>query len=186
MRRTLGVAGAASLGLMLVLAPGVARGQLLPGAKINIAAGATFATGNFGSRNNSGYNVALGIDLTPPLSPLGFRAEGIFNEFDQNFTNPFTGVSGGKTRVAGITGNATFDLSLGLIPVGSLYAIGGIGYYSSREPAFQGSSVTNFGWNVGGGYRFPLTGFSAYVEARYHRISNADVSMVPLSFGLVF
>jgi opacity protein-like surface antigen len=68
----------------------------------------------------------------------------------------------------------------------ALYGIGGVGYYSSKEPAFDLSSQSNFGWNVGGGFRFPLTGFSAYVEARYHRISNADISMVPVSFGLIF
>ena len=44
----------------------------------------------------------------------------------------------------------------------------------------------NFGYNVGGGVRFALSGFSAYVEARYHSISNANVSFVPLVFGLQF
>ena len=184
MRQTL---GAATLALVISVLPAASRGQV-PGMKLNIAAGAAFATGNFGSRNNTGYNVAAGLNLTPPLSPLGFRVEGLYNEFDQNFTNPGFGSSGGKTRVGGVTANAMYDLPIG-IPTGglvALYAIGGAGYYISKEPALDVNSQNNFGWNIGAGFRFPLTGFSAYVEARYHSVSNVDISMIPLSFGLIF
>jgi len=64
--------------------------------------------------------------------------------------------------------------------------IGGIGYYSTRDASFTTRTESNIGWNVGGGFQFPLTGFSGYVEARYHTVSNTDVRFVPISFGLLF
>ena len=67
----------------------------------------------------------------------------------------------------------------------NLYFIGGIGYYNTRIVPLRFSD-SNAGWNVGGGFKFPLTGFSAYVEARYHSIANTEVRFVPISFGLLF
>jgi hypothetical protein len=143
----------------------------------NIAAGLTLPTGSFGDDNDAGYNLILGLGTRSRTSPLGFRAEGIFSEFDAHGSDQ-------KSRAAGITGNLTYDLTSGTrTNVNSLYIIGGIGYYSTRQ--FR-VSETNVGWNVGGGFQFPLSGFSAYVEARYHTVSNTDVRFVPISFGLIF
>jgi hypothetical protein len=143
----------------------------------NIAAGLTLPTGSFGDDHDAGYNLILGLGTKPRTSPLGFRAEGIFNEFDAHGT-------ASKSRVTGLTGNVTYDLTNGARNnTNSLYVIGGIGYYNTRQ---FGVSDSNVGWNVGGGFQFPLTGFSAYIEARYHTVSNTDVRFVPISFGLVF
>ena len=147
----------------------------------NIAAGLTLPTGSFGDENDAGYNLILGLGTKPRASALGFRAEGIFNEFDAHGTSA-------KSRAAGITGNVTYDLTSGARNnTNSLFVIGGIGYYNTRV-AFPQLTVSesNVGWNVGGGFQFPLTGFSAYIEARYHTVSNTDVRFVPISFGLVF
>src|SRR5581483_7288748 len=72
---------------------------------INFSAGASFPTGNFGDLNDVGYNLNLGLALNQPANPLGFRVEGLFNQFNSNF--------GDNTRFLGITGNATYDLPLG-------------------------------------------------------------------------
>jgi len=147
----------------------------------NLAAGVTLPTGAFGDRNDAGYNVIVGLGMKQRGSALGFRAEGIYNEFNEHGTNE-------KSRAGGITANATYDLSTNSRSnTSSLYVIGGVGYYSTRETFFSfGESQTNIGWNVGGGFQFPLTGFSAYVEARYHTVSSTVVRFVPISFGLVF
>ena len=146
----------------------------------NVAAGLTLPTGAFGDRNDAGYNVIVGLGMKQPGSSLGFRAEGIYNEFNEHGTND-------KSHASGITGNAIYDLAAGSRNnTSSLYFIGGIGYYSTREPFFSSESQTNLGWNVGGGFEFPLSGFSAYVEARYHTVSNTVVRFVPISFGVAF
>jgi opacity protein-like surface antigen len=146
----------------------------------NVAAGLTLPTATFSDRNDAGYNIILGLGVKEHGSALGFRAEGIYNEFNEKNTND-------KSHAGGITANAMYDLSTNSrTNTSSLYVIGGVGYYNTREPFFSGESQSNFGWNVGGGFEFPLTGFSAYVEARYHSISNTDVRFVPISFGLVF
>ena len=54
-------------------------------------------------------------------------------------------------------------------------------WFAGRRPQYF--QVDQF---IGGGFRFPLTGFSAYVEARYHSINNTSIRFVPVSFGLVF
>lgn len=146
----------------------------------NLAAGVTLPTGTFSDRNDAGYNLIFGLGVRQHGSPLGFRAEGIYNEFNEKDTND-------KSHAGGITANALYDLSTNSrTNTSSLYVIGGVGYYNTREPFFSSESQSNFGWNVGGGFEFPLTGFSAYVEARYHSISNTDIRFIPISFGLVF
>jgi hypothetical protein len=169
-------------GVLLAFAavvPTMLRGQSST-THFNIAAGLTLPTGTFADDNDAGYNLILGIGAKPRTSALGFRAEGIFNEFNERGTS-------GKSRASAITGNLTYDLTSGnRANTNSLYVIGGIGYYSTREPFFYTDNQTNVGWNVGGGFHFPLTSFSAYLEARYHTVSNTRVRFVPISFGLLF
>jgi hypothetical protein len=148
-----------------------------------IAAGLTLPTGTFADLNDAGYHAIVGIGMTQRTSQLGLRAEGIYNEFNSKF-------GGGKTHAGGVTGNVTYDLMAHTnTPSNTLYLIGGIGYYSTKQ-AFDSDvireSETSFGWNVGGGFRFPLSGFSAYLEARYHAVSRVDFHFLPISFGLVF
>jgi len=146
----------------------------------NLAAGVTLPTGTFGDRNDVGYHVTGGLVVMQPGNPVGFRAEGMYNGFNEKTTND-------NSHAGAITVNATYGLSRNSrTKTSSLYVIGGIGYYSTREPFFSSESNSDIGWNAGGGFEFPLTGFSAYFEARYHYVSNADVRFVPISFGLIF
>ncbi|MEO7082711.1 MAG: outer membrane beta-barrel protein [Gemmatimonadaceae bacterium] len=171
---------AAIAALVVSLAvPLVARAQS-NNMSFNVAAGLSLASGTFGDRNDAGYNIAAGLGIKQPGSRLGFRAEGTYNQFNEKGTD-------GTSHAAGVTLNALYDL----IPASSkqsnsVYAIGGIGYYNTREPFLDFDNQTNFGWNVGGGFRFPLSGFSAYVEVRYHSVSNIDATFIPITFGLVF
>jgi len=166
------------------LAPTSALAQSSSDLHFNLAAGLTEPVSNFGRFYNAGYNFIVGVGINPPASPLGFRAEGIYNEFDQK-----GGGGGDKANAGGVTVNAVYDLLRpNAVQSNTLYLIGGIGYYSSKEPDqfFNVPSQSNVGYNIGGGFKFPLSGFSAYVEARYHSVSNTDVRFVPISFGLIF
>ncbi|HSQ31052.1 MAG TPA: hypothetical protein VLN49_14435 [Gemmatimonadaceae bacterium] len=142
----------------------------------NIAAGATLPTGTFSDAVDVGYHFTVGLGVQDRSSALGFRAEGTYNAFSAKS-------GGGDVHVAGLTANASYDLANMGTTGSKLYAIGGIGFYDTKVP---GQSETDFGWNFGGGFRFPLSGFSAYLEARYHQVSNADAHLVPISFGLLF
>jgi opacity protein-like surface antigen len=144
----------------------------------NLAAGGALPTGSYGDFNETGFSLAGGLGFAMPASPIRFRLEAAYNQF--NHKSPFTESS----RAGGFTGNAIYDFSSGR---GSPtpYAIGGIGLYGTRDFDNQ-DTQWNVGWNLGGGIRFPLTGFSVYVEARYHAISSVDVSFTPITFGIVF
>ena len=50
------------------------------------------------------------------------------------------------------------------------------------------NSQTKFGLNAGAGFRFQLTGFATFVEARWHTIftEGKNAQMVPISVGITF
>lgn len=56
------------------------------------------------------------------------------------------------------------------------------------EGGDSSNSQTKFGLNGGVGFRFQLTGFSTFVEARWHTIftSGNNAQMVPISVGISF
>lgn len=60
------------------------------------------------------------------------------------------------------------------------------GYYNTRNAFVSDASDNDLGWNAGGGFRFLLTGLSAYIEARYHTVTNTDVRFTAILFGLLF
>jgi opacity protein-like surface antigen len=76
------------------------------------------------------------------------------------------------------------------IPGFSPYLIGGAGLYMPTVTAPGVASVTenHFGWNAGAGVKLPLSGFKAFAEARYNRISANGSSMVfvPVTVGIMF
>ncbi len=167
--------------LALLAAEPVAVRAQSPSNKVtlNIAAGLSLPTGSFSNGNDAGYNLIVGAGVMPPLSQLGFRVEGIYTEFNAKDFNE-------KSHAGGVTANVVYDLNPvnPRQPGSTIYLIGGAGYYSTRDVFFDNGG--NLGWNVGGGFRFPLSGFSAYLEARYHAVTNTEVRFVPISFGLEF
>ena len=167
---------------VLVVASDRASAQL-PGTRFYLSGGAAFPTGDFSSVADIGFNVGAGFGVTQRGSPIGFRLEGLYSEFNEPDVSD-------NAHAAAITANATYDFNGGsLTPVGTLYLIGGLGYYNTRDPFvdfFTDQSQSNIGWNIGAGYRFPLTGFSAYFEARFHTVSNTEIRFIPVSFGLIF
>ncbi len=141
---------------------------------LSLAAGASFPTGSFGDVYDTGYHLLVGVGLNPPLSPVGFRIDGMFNEFD------VSGASSAKTRVLGLSGNLLVNASGGLGP----YLAGGVGLYDTRPTG--GGDRNDVGFNVGVGFRLGLAGFSAFAEARYHRVGDGVAQFIPVTFGVTF
>jgi hypothetical protein len=173
----------------LVAAPIRADAQLA-GVHLNVAAGAAIPSGDLGSVTNVGFNVTGGLSLSEPGLPVGIRLEGMFNQFNVSDQAGFQFVNAGdQIRVWGGNANAVLNIPLSGMTTGTnLYAIGGIGFANVSETINQDSGNTGLAWNIGGGFRFPLTGFSAYVEARYHSLSTNGVNttFTPIVFGLQF
>ena len=169
---------AIALAVSLVAVPAVASAQ----ASFMGAIGATLPMGDASDAWDMGYHATLGLGIKPPVSPVGFRFEGMFNQL--NWKN----ATQGNTRILAGIANAT--LSGAAIPMG--YFIGGVGMYNFKAgdlpSGFTAESVTKFGFNVGGGVNIPLSGFGTYVEARLHYIATEGSStiLVPLTFGVKF
>jgi hypothetical protein len=166
----------AALAAALLIAPVVlANAQLA--TSLSVAAGASLPIGSFGDAHDVGYHALVGVGLQAPLTPLGFRFEGVFNEFERTSSNA------NATRVYGGIANGLVYLEGGHT---GFYVIGGVGAYRVERPSVIDGNLNELGVNIGGGYRFALTGFSAYVESRYHHIVNANVNFIPITFGVTF
>lgn len=174
MRLTSGAALA--LAASLVAAPQLSA-QIAP--HFMVAAGAAVPTGDFGNAVDMGYNVTVGLGLSAPLMPIGFRVEGMYNGFSYK-----SSVGSGSPKIMAGTVNATFGGAM--LPM--LYAIGGVGMYRNDPDVAGISSVNKFGFNIGAGLKIPLTGFGAHIEARYHHVSTSGGStgFIPITFGLTF
>jgi len=148
----------------------------------SIAAGAAIPVGNTSNGLNTGYNVTAGIGIKPPLAPIGLRIEGAWNQMDGK------AAAAGSSRI--LAGIANVTLSGAGMPIPMGYLIGGVGMYnfSVSDAAIKPPSETKVGFNVGAGLNFPLTGFSTFLEARFHYISASGTSFkfVPITFGLKF
>mgnify|MGYP001796387297 CR=1 FL=1 len=70
-----------------------------------------------------------------------------------------------------VTANVVYTFGAAL-PT-KFYLIGGIGAYNLRakdQASDMSVSSTKFGLNGGGGFKFQLTGFATFIEARYHSV----------------
>jgi opacity protein-like surface antigen len=100
-----------------------------------------------------------------------------------------------------IDGTANVVYTFGAALPTKFYLIGGVGAYNERahDPVTDASaSSTKFGLNAGVGFKFQLTGFATFIEARYHNVihgsvigdansSNAkSLQFLPISVGITF
>ena len=176
LRRTLMLASFAALCAL----PYQAASAQVPMTSIGLAAGGTVPSGDFKDFTNTGYHALLTLHVHPPLSPLGLRVDGMYNDLALSDAD-------GKAKVWAFTANAVVG-SGGIGP----YVIGGFGYYhtslANTVLSLGDPSENKFGLNGGVGVRLPLTGFSAFAEARYHYVmdSQAKVRLIPISVGFEF
>lgn len=180
---------ALAAGALLTL-PAAARAQ--GSMSVLVSGGLSVPMSDLSDNSNSGYNVNLGLAFGAPFLPVGARIEGGFSSFDGK-TNSLVGggASGTSTRVASATANAVLHLGpSGVAP----YLIGGLGIYNRRfssDVTDASDSRTTAGVNIGGGIRFPLSGISTFLEARYHVMlgnqeEGTNLQFIPISFGVQF
>ena len=155
--------------------------------KFGIGAGASIPNGDFATGIETGYHLMATAGIQPPLAPVGFRVDGMFNEF--NGGAPSTS----KLRVMGLSANAVLSMPGAIVL--SPYAIGGVGMYrSSISPKITGvDAETDLGVNIGAGIKFGLAGFGAFAEVRLHNImsddgagNNVNSRFIPITFGITF
>ena len=167
-------------GMALVSFPFEARAQ--NPVQVGIAGGVSFPTSDLSDVSNTGFNGTVTVGMTPALIPLGIRIDGAFNQFAIK-----DDLGDGNVRFLSVTGNLVYKIPGATI---SPYLIGGAGLYNAKlEVAPFGSDSENkFGWNIGGGINLPLSGFNAFIEARYNQVQTDDVSLkfIPLTFGIMF
>jgi outer membrane protein with beta-barrel domain len=155
-----------------LLAPAALHAQ----TSLGIAGGLAMPTGDASDLVKSGYNLTVALGIKPPVAPIGLRIDGMWNSLDSKTAG------GNALRVLG--GNANVTLSGPMLPLG--YLIGGVGMYNFSSEGTE--SETKMGFNAGVGINFPLTGFSTFVEARYHHVQTEGSSFqfVPVTFGIRF
>jgi opacity protein-like surface antigen len=151
--------------------------------QIGASGGVAFPTGDLSTGTNTGYNIAVVAGYKPQLLPLSVRAEAAYNQFGFNS-------GGGSINIPSFTGNLAYDLPLGMSF--TPYAIGGVGLYRPSG-SFNGGGTTraenDFGWNVGGGVKIPLSpSFETFIEARYNsvNVNGGTLHFVPVSIGILF
>ncbi len=149
---------------------------------LGIAGGAAIPVGDFADVYNTGFNGTVGLGLTSVGTPLGIRFEGMYNKFsgrdDLLINQP-------DSRIVGGTANLVYSLpGQGIRP----YLIGGGGYYGLKLDVPNAESTNKFGVNGGIGALFPLSGFNAYVEGRFHSVftEGSSTQFIPVTFGVMF
>jgi len=157
---------------------------------LGIAAGGSLPTSDFGRVADPGYHITGLAHIAKHDSPFALRLDGTFSQY--SYPSDLH-VPDASTRLIYGTANLVVSAASGMGP----YVIDGAGiYYSAAECTGCTTSGTNGGYNAGGGFRFALSGFSAFVEARYHVIpggsdpttagTKKNAAFVPISFGLIF
>lgn len=168
--------------LALIFGASTLSAQSAKTASIGIAAGATLPFGDYTDSFNSGYNGTVFLGVTPYGSPIGLRLDGMYNKLSGKGGIP-------DDRIIAGSANVVFNLpGVGIRP----YLIGGVGYYNVKQDENLGptADLNKVGFNGGAGAAFPLSGFSAFLEARLHYVPLDDPSVsptfVPVTFGIVF
>ena len=163
-------------------------------AHFGIAAGASIPESDFGELVNTGFNVTGMVNVTVPLSPLGFRGEVGFNRFDID-----SDLGDGSVRM--LNGAANVILTPSSIMGAKPYLIGGVGVYNVRGAVSNSGGIlggvssssesdTRLGFNGGLGLTFGLGPVGTMLEARYVTVNGKNGSgssvFVPVTFGVTF
>jgi hypothetical protein len=197
---------AAALGLVLSAAavPLAAQAIVSSPVRFGIMGGATFPLSDLKDAAKTGWNAGALVTIGVPLVPVSFRVDGQWQQMqgkDVEFGSPGGGTIVDRTDFRIIDGTANVVYTFGAALPTKFYLIGGLGVYNERAKD-QGSDITasstKFGLNGGVGFKFQLTGFSTFIEARYHNVihgtaigdvdsSNAkSLQFIPITVGITF
>jgi hypothetical protein len=197
---------AAALGLVLSAAalPLSAQAIVSSPVRFGIMGGGTFPLSDLKDVAKTGWNAGALVTIGVPLVPVSFRVDGQWNQM-QGKTLVGNGPGGGtftnRTDFRIIDGTANVVYTFGAALPTKFYLIGGLGVYNERAKDHAtdiSASSTKFGLNGGIGFKFQLTGFATFVEARYHNVihgteigdvdtGNAkSLQFIPITVGITF
>ena len=159
--------------------------------------GATVPLSDLSDFNKTGWNAGALVTIGVPLVPVSFRIDGQWQQMQAKSGVPFPA----DLRIIDGTANVVYTFGAAL-PT-KFYLIGGLGVYNERfkDPDTDiSASGTKFGLNAGVGFKFQLTGFATFIEARYHNVihgtdvgggdaSGGDVrslQFIPITVGITF
>ena len=194
MKRTAITAAVLGLILSAAAAPVSAQAIVSSPVRFGIMGGATIPLSDLSDFNKTGWNAGALVTIGVPLVPVSFRVDGQWQQL-QHKDVEFPA----DLRIIDGTANVVYTFGAAL-PT-KFYLIGGVGVYNERfkDPASDVSvSGTKFGLNAGVGFKFQLTGFATFIEARYHNVihgsdvgdtNSADVrslQFVPITVGITF
>ena len=153
-------------------------------ARLGLAAGLAVPTGNLADFTKSGFNVEGSVEFRPASMPFGLRADVFFNQFalDEDVTDV-----GGNVRMIGGALNAVFQMA-GV--AASPYLVVGPSITNADANVDAGEDPegeTKFGLQGGIGVKFPLSGFTSKIEARYNTIftDEDNTNYFIINFGIM-
>jgi opacity protein-like surface antigen len=147
--------------------------------KLNLGGGVSLTHGDFSDAQSPGWHALVGLDLTSPDQPLGFRLDGMYNSFTARSSGP-------DEKLTSATANATYSFPMIASPV-TPYVIGGAGAYHRECKDITCVSKTKFGWNAGAGVKGDVVGAGWFAEARFNSVNGGLVGnsrFTTLTLGL--
>jgi opacity protein-like surface antigen len=199
MKRTAITAAVLGLVLTAAAAPISAQAIVSSPVRFGIMGGATIPLSDLSDEAKTGWNAGALLTIGVPLVPVSFRIDGQWHQlggkdilFSDDTRPPDFRIIDGTANVVYTFGSA--------LPT-KFYVIGGIGAYNERvkdRDTDVTASSTKFGLNAGVGFKFQLTGFATFIEARYHNVIHGtaigDVSsdnakslqFIPITVGITF
>lgn len=200
MKRTAIIAAVLGLVLSAAAAPISAQAIVSSPVRFGIMGGATVPLSDFKTVEKTGWNAGVLLNIGVPLVPVSFRVDGQWHQLQGKNFDPGDGsIAHDDFRIIDGTANVVYTFGAAL-PT-KFYLIGGAGVYNVRvkndDLGFNANS-TKFGLNGGVGFKFQLTGFSTFIEARYHNVIHGSevgdvnsghaksLQFVPISVGITF
>ena len=170
--------------------PVVARAQVSNPLKFTVFGGAALPSGDVSNDFKTGYTVGGAVDLRAPLMPLGLRGELSYSSLGAKDTG---GLESLKMTDFGGNLNGVWWLPSAGTPL-TAYLTGGPTYakisVKATDSGVSGSvDDKRWGFNVGGGIDFALSGLSTRLDLRYRQISmegGDKIKTVPITFGITF
>ena len=179
----------------LVSTPLVASAQLGLAQRfvtVGVGGGMSVPVNDASSAFNNGFHVQGFARLNTPSLPVMPRFDLNFSKFDLNDAQ--LAVPGTSQILAGLA-----NLQMTVLPLGPIkpYIIAGVGAYNvkTKTEGVSPTSISNteFGINGGAGVAFSLGKLNGFVEGRVDNvftekgaIDQADIQVVPVTFGLTF
>lgn len=173
----------------LIFSANTSSAQSSKAISLGISGGAAIPVGDFADLYTTGFNGTVSLMFRSVGSPIGLRVDGMYNKLSVKDDALITVPGFGIVDAAVITG-ANANLIYHLPGVGiSPYLIGGGGIYNLKLDIDDGDSPDSenkFGLNGGIGAAFPLSGFTTFIEARFHHIftDNKATQFIPVTFGI--